>query len=542
MARPDSEVKQSISVDIGDDGSAASHPIQVDFARRVATSLESDKTRNTIKDFLIVVGCTTVPDAHFDFDSSFVRPEAKDQFIKLAKLRDALAENVGPPSGTDPSARAQVFPPLSVFGHADPVGEIDYNSTLSRRRARAVYAMLIRDSKEWLDLWDNAFGGDRWGDKQANLMQETTGRPLAKSATLGQAARLDLIKAYMDVVCVRRDKDGVEQKFVLDAKKDFLARGAGTSAKADVQGCSEFNPAIILSGRESKEFKDNKDKEGRDAANAPNRRVIAFLFKPGSKVDPKKWPCPHVKDNNAVAACRKRLWSDSDRRLKPDPDLEREFRLTGDTFGCRFYHGIAQNSPCEKAQKLWVVRILLSPPRTQTKKNSTEKRQIARPLANRRFVLLAGDASGAPEIRGSTDDDGVIRVPVFDEKTTMKLKLDVGDLLLPEGLEVSKDDKPREESTFAVFTLLAGDLLELDPDDTSNKDEGPVKQRLLNLGYGEPNIADFDEKVLKRAVHAFQVHHQLASTNGVLDRDTRVKIKEIHDTLPATVVTDPNAP
>jgi Putative peptidoglycan binding domain len=542
MARAESEVKQSISVDIGEDGTAATHPIVVDFARRVATSLEEDKTRNTIKDFLIVVGCTTVPDAHFDFDSSFVRPEAKDQFIKLAKLRDDLAENIGPPTDANPTARATVLPPLSVFGHADPVGEIEYNSTLSRRRARAVYAMLIRDAKEWLDLWNGGFGGDKWGDKQANLMQTTTARPLASSASLGQAARLGLIKAYMDAVCVRRDKDGTEQKFVLDAKKDFLARGAGTNAKADVQGCSEFNPAILLSGRETKEFKDNNDKEGRDAANAPNRRVIAFLFKPGSKVDPKKWPCPNAKDNNAVAACRKRLWSDSDRRLKPDPDLEREFRKTGDTFGCRFYHGIAQNSPCEKAQKLWVFRILLSPPRTQTKKNSTEKRQVARPLANRRFVLLAGDASGAPQIRGSTNDDGVIRVPVFDEKTTMKLKLDLGNFLLPEGLDVSKDDKPRDESTFSVFTLLAGDMLELVPDDTRNEDEGPVKQRLLNLGYGEPNIADWNRTVLKRAVRAFQVHHQISPSVGVLDRDTRVKIKEIHDTLPASVVTDPNAP
>lgn len=542
MARPESEVKQAISVDIGEDGAAASHPIQVDFARRVATSLSDDQTHNTIKDFLVVVGCATVPDAHFEFDSSFVLPEARDQFIKLARLRDDLAENIGPPAAEKPTVRTPLLPPLSVFGHADPVGRPDYNSTLSRRRARAIYAMLIRNVKEWLDLWNAGFGGDTWGDKQAHIMQEETGRPLTSAAALGQAARRDLIEAYMDAVCIRRGRDGTVQKLVLNPKEDFLARGAGQSAKGDVQGCGEFNPAIILSDREMAEFSENKDQQGRDEANAPNRRVIAFLFKPGSKINPSRWPCPHVKDPGALGVCKKRLWTDSDRRLKPDPLLAREFRRTGDTFGCRFYHGIAQNSPCEKAQKLWILRILLSPPRTQKKKGSEEKRQVARPLANRRFVLAAGDAAGAPQIRGSTGEDGVIRVPVFDEKTRMTLKLDIGNLLLPEGLDVSKEDKPREESTFASFTLMAGSLLELDPDDETNKDEGPVKQRLLNLGYGVPNIADWDERVLKRAVHAFQKHHQLPSNSGVLDRETRARIKEIHDTLPAEAVTDPAAP
>jgi len=57
-----------------------------------------------------------------------------------------------------------------------------------------------------------------------------------------------------------------------------------------------------------------------------------------------------------------------------------------------------------------------------------------------------------------------------------------------------------------------------------------------------PNIADWDERVLKRAVHAFQKHHQLPSNSGVLDRETRARIKEIHDTLPAEAVTDPAAP
>ncbi|HSB71541.1 MAG TPA: hypothetical protein VLT62_19615 [Candidatus Methylomirabilis sp.] len=546
MGGPDSDVKQSISVDIGEDGVSATHPILVDFRHHVGTSLPDDKTRNTIREFLIVVGCATVPDAHFDFDSSFVRPEAKEQFIRLAKLRDDLVEPVGPPSGSDPAGFALTSPPLSIFGHADPTGIDAYNSTLSQRRARAIYAMLIRDVKEWEQLWSIPFGGDQWGDAQAATMQETVGiTPPKKASLLTPAMRRDIIARYMDAVCVRKSGAGVEERFVLDAKADFLARGAGQSAKGDVQGCSEFNPAFLMSDTKLKEFEQAKDKPGRDAVNEVNRRVIAFLFKPGSKVNPKTWPCPHAKDPNAVALCKKRFWKDGETRRKPDSFLDREFRLTGDTFACRFYHGIAQNSPCEKAQKLWVMRILLSPPRTQVNQQTGQTRQVARPLVNRRFVLLAGDAPDAPQVRGRTSPEGVIRVPVFDEKTVMKLKLDTGRLLLPEGVtsqgeEKEKDDEAkRPEETFAIFELLAGDLIDMRLD--AGGDE-PIKQRLLNLGYGEPNIADWNEKVLRTATRGFQIHHRLSRTDGVIDEETRAKVREIHDTLPKDVVTDPTAP
>ncbi len=545
MDRPETDVKQSISVDIGEDGVSATHPILVDFRHHVATSLPDDKTRNTIPEFLIVVGCATVPDAHFDFDSSFVRPEAQEQFIRLAKLRDDLAEPVGPPDGNNPAAgSAMAKPPLSVFGHADPTGNDAYNSTLTQRRGRAIYAMLIRDVRKWEQLWNVPFGGDRWGDEQASTMQEFVGiTPPKKASALPSAARRGLIAKYMDAVCVRKSAAGVVERFVLDAKADFLARGAGQFAKGDVQGCSEFNPAFLMSEKKLKEFEQAKDKQGRDAVNEVNRRVIAFLFKPGSKVDPKKWPCPHAKDPNAAAVCKKRFWKDGETRRKPDPFLDREFRLTGDTFACRFYHGIAQNSPCEKAQKLWVMRILLSPPRTQANKQTGETRQVARPLANRRFVLFAGDAAGAPQVRGRTSPEGIIRVPVFDEKTTMKLKLDIGRLLLPEGVTAPAEEKDEEakrpEETFATFELLAGDLIDMRLDVGGPE---PIKQRLLNLGYGEPNIADWTDDVLRIAVRGFQLHHKTARNDGRIDEETRAKVQEIHDTLPKNVVTDPAEP
>src|SRR5437762_10776949 len=129
-------VKQAVSVDIGDDGIAATNPIRVEFPRRVATS--TDDKHNTVKSFLIVVGCSSLPHDRFDFDSSFVLPEARGSFIKLAKLRDDLSEKPEPPPGQPPDSNAEPLPPpLSLFGHADPVGEPAYNSPLSQRRAAA---------------------------------------------------------------------------------------------------------------------------------------------------------------------------------------------------------------------------------------------------------------------------------------------------------------------------------------------------------------------------------------------------------------------
>jgi len=125
-------------MDLADDnGVMATHLDQIAIPRKVATTRTGETTRNTLKEFLIAVGCVNVPDSHFAFDSSLLMPDSRDGFIRLAKLFDDLTED----TAFDPT------PPLSIFGHADPVGQPDYNSILSARRARAVYGVLIRDVK-----------------------------------------------------------------------------------------------------------------------------------------------------------------------------------------------------------------------------------------------------------------------------------------------------------------------------------------------------------------------------------------------------------
>ena len=63
-------------------------------------------------------------DPCFPFGSSFVVPEARPEFTELGTL---MREHPGAP--------------LSLFGHADPVGNEEYNKVLSGRRAKAVYAV-----------------------------------------------------------------------------------------------------------------------------------------------------------------------------------------------------------------------------------------------------------------------------------------------------------------------------------------------------------------------------------------------------------------
>ena len=55
-----------------------------------------------------------------------------------------------------------------------------------------------------------------------------------------QATRAALFRAYMDWICGR--------DFILDPAKDFLA-GSDPKGKGDYQGCGEFNPLLLFSGR-----------------------------------------------------------------------------------------------------------------------------------------------------------------------------------------------------------------------------------------------------------------------------------------------------
>jgi hypothetical protein len=146
----------------------------------------------------------------------------------------------------------------------------------------------------------------------------------------------------MDATCV--DPEG--QPFRLE-KTDFLARGADPAGKGDYQGCGELNPVLVFSEEERQRFAQAFDKTERNRENAPNRRVLIYLFRPGARVDPARWPCPRAEEG--PAGCKERLWSDADARRAPG-DARRTYSATGDTFACRFYDRFAARSPCEGAR------------------------------------------------------------------------------------------------------------------------------------------------------------------------------------------------
>ncbi|MGH8004957.1 MAG: OmpA family protein, partial [Limisphaerales bacterium] len=119
---------------------------------------------NTIGERLIPKGCFRMEDVRFEFDSSFIKPEVAEDMPHLADLIEKhMLKQVGSPPRDIP-------PPLSIFGHADPVGKEDYNKKLSGRRATAVYAMLVRDVELWEELYSNPLGRDDWGTKSIQTM------------------------------------------------------------------------------------------------------------------------------------------------------------------------------------------------------------------------------------------------------------------------------------------------------------------------------------------------------------------------------------
>ncbi|MFN0103817.1 MAG: peptidoglycan-binding protein [Bryobacteraceae bacterium] len=320
-------------------GHAAAYPDYEVLPIHAAPSHGKEKT--TLREELLPVGCWKLEDLRFIFDSSMVLPEAKPEFEELATLKSALPGS-----------------PLTIFGHADPVGDDVYNKVLSGRRARAVYAVITRNTDIWESLYTNSEGtGDDWKLNHLQIMLRalgfdpgnTSGSVTAQSTNAvkdfqrskdldddgdpGKDTRKELFKAYMDFLCP-----------VTLAKTDFLGRGEDAGGKADYQGCSEFNPQMMFSAEENTRFSNAADKTERNAENSINRRVMALLFRPGIKIDTNRWPCPRASEG--TAGCVKRLWFDAPTRRQFQAKRRTNI-VDRDTFACRFYDRMVGTSPCE---------------------------------------------------------------------------------------------------------------------------------------------------------------------------------------------------
>ncbi|WP_394829440.1 OmpA family protein [Pendulispora albinea] len=324
---------------LSDGGMAARHP-ERRVHLRLAPSFEMDTTFNSVRAALTPIACWRLDSARFGFDSSFIHPDAREELGALAAL---CAELEGAP--------------LSIFGHADSTNTDDYNEHLSGRRAEAAYALLTRRKDIWEHLYTSPYGGDDWkhhhvtdemlralgyeapSRAEIERFQSEHGCPI--DGDIGPETRGALFGAYMDFLCTAEEGG---EPFRREASQ-FLGQGSSPDGKGDYQGCSDFNPAIVFSSEEEQRFKRAENKQKRDNANAPSRRVVAYLFRPGTVITVDRWPCPSTKEG--AAACKKRFWSDAEARRKPGAE-RRTFPQHRDTFACRFYHGLAMRSPCER--------------------------------------------------------------------------------------------------------------------------------------------------------------------------------------------------
>jgi outer membrane protein OmpA-like peptidoglycan-associated protein len=431
---------------------------------------------NTARLRLLPIACFRVDDIRFQFDSSFIpfdpssdpnKTDPKDIRAEMRQLQALVTENPGAP--------------LSIFGHADPVGNDDYNKVLSGRRAQAVYAMLIRD----IGLWENLFSapktiaGDNWGDAALQTMENATGLSPGTPHSI-------LFKAYMDKLC---GKDFKLQKSA------FLARGADPHGKGDFQGCGEFNPVLTFSQEKQDRFDQaaqKKDKdllEQRNAANAPNRRVMVLIFRTGSRVDPAKWPCPRASEG--VAGCIKRFFSDGKKRRNTHlPGQDRVFEDTQDTFACRFYQRISDQSPCESLGRAR-IRLLLDDP----------------------FLGFLGGIS--VKVTYAT---GATETVVADSGGAIRLLIDEGAFA---DIEFTTSITTHAHRIFILVDSLSGTAGQW--------------QRLVNLGYiddPQPAPEPPDGMSLAVAVAEFQAMHGIEPT-GIADSKTQQSIDDSHNSVVA---------
>ena len=195
------------------------------------------------------------------------------------------------------------------------------------------------------------------------------------------------------------------------------------------------------------------------------------------------------------------------RQLDPaNPTLADKLAKEETTFGCRFYHGVALHSPCERDLKMWAIRIQIDAP-TPAQRTGTKVSNDKVPLANRRFVAQIGTAQDTPTVRGRTTAKGIIGLPFFDPNVLITLKIDAFDALVPPkpkdpNQPTSDSDRFDDEDQFLELRLDGSKLkairvrdansLLFDPDFDANPTPltdadrrlGAL-QRLYNLGYGK---------------------------------------------------------
>lgn len=271
-----------------------------------------------------VIDTHILQDITFALDKSFVRTQECAPLKEMFQRIQAWQEDY-------PDAK------MAVFGHTDALGDEPYNKTLSEKRAKAIHALLIKEPKTWLALYDEekwglastqeylkhlghdpgAIDGQDGPKTQAAVKGFQESKGLAATGKADAGTREALYAAFME---------SCEGFKVEDKKFDSIDGGP-------FMGCSEYNLVKQTQG-----------------ASEENRRVAVFLLK-SNKNFPINYPCKK-KD---IGPCKQQVARKGERRTKG--------------FGCFFYDKLVDESailpvpvPKGKAAPLILVDAVAAAP------------------------------------------------------------------------------------------------------------------------------------------------------------------------------------
>src|SRR5579872_3008995 len=111
----DNQDQKSSIVAASDGGVSGKHADTAVDGLQYVVGTTTSAEQNTIRLPLVSVACWRVDDIRFAFNSSFVTADVAAELAMLVRLRREHQDKDGH------------YPPLSVFGHADPTGSDNYN-------------------------------------------------------------------------------------------------------------------------------------------------------------------------------------------------------------------------------------------------------------------------------------------------------------------------------------------------------------------------------------------------------------------------------
>ncbi len=181
----------------------------------------------------------------FDLSRSFIHPEQKPALEQVFFFGLTSSS-----SGTQIEPKPDEF--LLIVGHSDQLGQRTQNQALSKRRARAAWAVFIVDA----EIWETLYQTEHWGALELGIMsaQVDVGgdSTLIEGYRTNRQARVDLMERYLLFL----------RPIWVPLRSPVIKPNTVTSPNPPILGCGEDLPLI----------------NAPDAERAENRRVEFYYF------------------------------------------------------------------------------------------------------------------------------------------------------------------------------------------------------------------------------------------------------------------------